>query len=119
MATITFSGVVKDYDSHWYFGFYRVKPDAKISNPNAASGTSSMLVYLINKSVESKISIGCYKDLVGRRITVSGFWFTRPLADRHYFEIETVTVEGGVPDQDSARDYEISAAEHESPNIDY
>lgn len=119
MAQITFSGVVKDYDSHWYFGFYRVKPDTKIVNPNAPSGTSNKLVYLINKGVEKFVTIGNYHDLIGKRVTVTGFWFTRPLADRHYFEIEAITVEGGLPDHDSARAYEISAAENELPNIDY
>lgn len=102
MQQITFSGIIKDYEPHWYFGFYRVKPDTKIVNPNVPSGTSNKLVYIINKSVESKLGRDDCRCIIGRKVTVTGHWFTRPLADCHYFELESISVEGGMPDDDSA-----------------
>jgi hypothetical protein len=120
METITFSGVVKDHESHWYFGFYRVKPDTRIANPNVPSGASNKLVYIINKGVESKLGRDDCRCIIGRQVTITGHWFTKPLADRHYFELESIVVAGGMPsDDDSARAYEVSAAEHELSNIDY
>nr|MDO8088605.1 hypothetical protein [Candidatus Sigynarchaeum springense] len=90
-TSITFTGTVQDYDSHWYYGFFRVKPDEKIPNPNVKAGASTKLVYLIDKKVHEITGLkgddGSWQVLIGARVRVTGYWFTMPLKDRHYFEI--------------------------------
>lgn len=87
MQSITFTGIVKDYESKWYYGFYRVKPTDKIQNPRAAAGTSNALVYLINKSVEAILKIN-WNDVIGRTVRVTGHWF--PKFDKFFFEVENI-----------------------------
>ena len=90
METITFSGVVKDYQSAWYIGFYRVKPDQKIQNPRSKTGTSNQLVYLINKAIDPLFKIETLSHmncrLIGRAVRVTGHWFQK--FSKFFFEVE-------------------------------
>ncbi|MEX2717086.1 MAG: hypothetical protein Q6370_012355 [Candidatus Sigynarchaeota archaeon] len=88
--SITFTGVIRDTYSCWSYGFYRVKPDSKIPNPNIKSGKSSTLVYLLDRAVREALGVQDFlgeSKLVKKRVRVQGHWFTRPLADRHYFQV--------------------------------